>query len=159
MRVMKKSEPKKAKAEKPAAAKPEAWKPRWLLYDADGMVLGRLASEIAQLLRGKHRPQFVPNAESGEFVVVINSAKVKLTGRKWARKMYHDHTGFPGGMRERPAEMLHARHPTELIKRAVKGMLPRGPLGYRMLSKLKIYAGAEHPHQAQKPEKVQIKGK
>jgi len=134
-------------------------KPRWLLLDAKDRVLGRMASEIAQALKGKNSPGYTPNADGGDFVVVINAKLIRLTGRKMEKKVYYDYSGYPGGLKERTAEKLHAKHPTELLRRAVKGMLPRGPLGYRMLRKLKIYEGAEHPHAAQKPEAAAPKGR
>jgi large subunit ribosomal protein L13 len=129
---------------------------RWLLIDAKDVVLGRMASHVAHILRGKHTPLFTPHVDTGDFVVVINAEQVKLTGKKWDDKMYYDHTGYPGGLKERSANAMRETHPTEIITRAVRGMLPKGPLGYEMLRKLKVYAGAEHPHQAQQPEQIEI---
>jgi large subunit ribosomal protein L13 len=140
-------------------AKKGAVKQRWLLIDAEGLVLGRMASEVASLLRGKRNPNFTPHVDTGDFVVVVNAEKVKLTGKKWEKKMYYDHSGYPGGLNARNAETMRAKRPTEIIRRAVKGMLPKGPLGYEMIRKLKIYAGPDHPHEAQQPEKIEIEGK
>lgn len=129
---------------------------RWLLIDADNQVLGRMATKVADILRGKTKAIYTPHVDTGDFVVVINAEKVKLTGNKWRDKLYYDHTGYVGGLRERTATTMRERHPDEVIRRAVRGMLPRGPLGYAMFSKLKVYAGAEHPHTAQKPEKISL---
>ena len=132
---------------------------RWLLVDAQGLVLGRMASEVASLLRGKRNPNFTPHVDTGDFVVVVNAEKVRLTGKKWQKKMYYNHSGYLGGLHEQTAEAMRAKRPTEIIRRAVKGMLPKGPLGYEMIRKLKIYAGPDHPHEAQQPEKIEIEGK
>jgi large subunit ribosomal protein L13 len=129
---------------------------RWLLIDADGLVLGRMATELACILRGKRKTSYTPHFDAGDFVVVVNAEKVKLTGNKWTDKMYYDHSGYPGGLKEHSAAVMRERHPTEIIRRAVKGMLPKGPLGYSMIRKLKIYAGPEHPHQAQQPETIAL---
>jgi len=129
---------------------------RWLLVDAKDLVLGRVASEVASILRGKRKPSFTPNTDTGDFVVVVNAGAVRLTGKKWSDKMYYDHSGWVGGLRERTATEVLAKHPTDLVRRAVRGMLPKGPLGYAMIRKLKVYAGAEHPHVAQKPEAIKI---
>jgi large subunit ribosomal protein L13 len=118
-----------------------------------------MASEVASLLRGKRNPNFTPHVDTGDFVVVVNAEKVKLTGKKWEKKMYYDHSGYLGGMNARNAEAMRKKRPTEIIRRAVKGMLPKGPLGYEMIRKLKIYAGPDHPHEAQQPEKIEIEGK
>ena len=128
----------------------------WWLVDAEDVVLGRMASHVASILRGKTKASYTPHVDTGDFVVVVNAEKVKLTGKKWTDKMYYDYSGYPGGLRERTAEVLRERKPTEIILRAVKGMLPKGTLGYAMIRKLKIYAGPEHPHQAQKPEKLEL---
>jgi large subunit ribosomal protein L13 len=127
---------------------------RWYVLDADGMVLGRLATRAAGLLRGKGKPSFTPHTDCGDFVIVVNAAKVKLTGNKQSDKVYHHHTGFPGGIRSIRAEELQARHPERLIERAVVGMLPKNRLSRALATKLKIYPGPEHPHQAQKPESL-----
>ncbi len=129
---------------------------RWLLVDAQDLVLGRMASEVASILRGKKKASFTPHVDTGDFVVVVNAEKVKLTGKKWSDKMYYNHSGYPGGLRVRSAEVMRERYPTLIIRRAVKGMLPKGPLGNAMIRKLKIYAGPDHPHQAQMPEKFDI---
>jgi large subunit ribosomal protein L13 len=129
---------------------------RWWVVDAEGKVLGRMASEVASVLRGKRKPSFTPNADTGDFVVVVNAEKIKLTGHKWSDKLYHDHSGYPGGIKSRPAAMLRERKPADLVWRAVKGMLPKGALGNEMIRKLKIYAGPEHPHQAQQPAALEL---
>ncbi len=129
---------------------------RWFLINAEGKVLGRLASSIARILRGKNKPIYTPHVDTGDFVVVINAEKVKLTGKKLKNKIYYHHTGYPGGIKEAPAEKILSEKPTELLKIAVKGMLPKTSLGRKMLKKLKIYAGPNHPHEAQKPVPLQI---
>src|SRR5215467_13931771 len=121
---------------------------KWQVVDVSGLTLGRAATQIAHVLRGKHKTTFTPHVDSGDFVVVVNAHKVKLTGKKWDIKLYHDHTLFPGGLTTRTAQQLLDHKPTELIRRAVWGMLPKGPLGRRIIKKLKIYAAAEHPHVA-----------
>jgi large subunit ribosomal protein L13 len=131
---------------------------RWFVLDADGVVLGRLATRAANLLRGKGKPSFTPHVDCGDFVVVINAAKVKLTGKKEEEKIYHHHTGFPGGIRSKRAGEVRARHPHRLIERAVIGMLPKNRLSRALLTKLKVYAGSEHPHQAQQPETLTANG-
>ena len=123
----------------------------WFVADVEGQTLGRVATKIASVLRGKHRPTFTTHADAGDFVVVINADKVKLTGRKWSEKLYHDHSLYPGGLKTKTAAQMLERHPTELVKRAVWGMLPKGPLGRRIYKKLKVYAGTDHPHSAQQP--------
>jgi len=128
----------------------------WYIADLEGLTLGRAATKIADVLRGKHRPTFTTHADAGDFVVVINAAKVKLTGKKWTIKLYRDHSLFPGGLRTQTAEQLIKRHPTDLVERAVWGMLPKGPLGRRIYKKLKVYAGAEHPHTAQQPKPLKF---
>lgn len=129
---------------------------KWYVVDLDGKTLGRAATAIAHVLRGKNKPNFTPHVDGGDYVIVINANKVKLTGNKMADKMYYDHTLFPGGIKETPAEKLLARHPEDLIKRAVWGMLPKGPLGRRIYKKLKVYAAASHEHTAQQPETLSI---
>lgn len=131
---------------------------KWWLVDLDGQVLGRAASKIAHVLRGKHKPTFTPHINDGDYVIVINADKVALTGRKWDNKMYHRHTGYVGGLKSSTASEVRDRHPEDLIRLAVKGMLPRGPLGRAQLRNLKIYAGAEHPHSAQLPEPMNFGG-
>jgi large subunit ribosomal protein L13 len=129
---------------------------KWILVDASGQNLGRLASRIAQVLRGKHKPTYSPHLDGGDYVVVVNADKIAVTGRKLDQKMYYRHTGYPGGIRETNLRGLLARHPTHALKFAVRGMLPKNRLGRRMIKKLKIYAGPEHPHQAQQPEAVEL---
>jgi len=129
---------------------------KWYLVDAENKVLGRLASQIASRLRGKHKPVFTPHADTGDFIVVINAEKVSITGAKATKKVYYRHTGHIGGLKEITAEKLLARKPETVLRLAVKGMLPKNSLGRRQLRKLKIYAGPEHPHEAQKPEKLEI---
>jgi large subunit ribosomal protein L13 len=124
---------------------------QWVLVDMAGQTLGRVASRIAGILRGKHKPTYTPHGDTGDFVVVINADKLVLTGTKFQKKVYRHHTSFPGGLKEIVASKLVAKDPARMIELAVKGMLPRGPLGRAMFSKLKVYTGATHPHQAQKP--------
>ena len=126
----------------------------WFVVDADDQVLGRMASEIAKILRGKHKPTFTAHADTGDFVVVLNAEKVKLTGKKETDKRYRHHTGWVGGLRSVSAAELRAKHPEDLVKKAVWGMLPKGPLGREMYSKLKVYVGTEHPHTAQNPQEL-----
>jgi large subunit ribosomal protein L13 len=126
----------------------------WFVVDADDQVLGRMASEIAKIFRGKHKPTFTAHADTGDFVVVFNAEKVKLTGKKETDKRYRHHTGWVGGRRSVSAAELRAKHPEDLVKKAVWGMLPKGPLGREMFSKLKVYVGSEHPHTAQNPQEL-----
>src|SRR3954468_6141442 len=128
----------------------------WYVADVGGKTLGRAATKIADVLRGKHKPTFTSHADAGDFVVVINADKVHLTGKKWQIKLYRDHSLFPGGLQTKTAEQLMARHPEDLIKRAVWGMMPKGPLGRRIYKKLKVYTGAEHPHAAQQPKPLKL---
>ena len=128
----------------------------WLIVDADGHTLGRLASEVAKLLRGKHKPSFTPHVDCGDNVIIINASNVQLTGNKWAEKSYIRHTGYPGGIKDINFEQLIDKAPERVIQSAVKGMLPRGPLGREMFRKLKVYAGAEHPHTAQQPQTLEL---
>lgn len=137
-------------------AKKEEVTHQWYLVDAEGKVLGRLASELAKILRGKNKPVYTPHVDTGDFVVVVNANKVTLTGRKMKDKVYYRHTGHPGGIKEMSAEKLLAQKPTEMLRMAVKGMLPKTSLGRQMLQKLKVYAGPKHPHDAQKPIPLQI---
>ncbi len=129
---------------------------KWYVVDANGAVLGRLASAVAARLRGKHNPLFTPHADTGDFVVVINADKIKLTGKKWVQKLYHRHTGYIGGLKTASARELLEKRPEELVRRAVKGMLPKNKLGSRLFTKLKVYAGGDHPHQAQRPESLPV---
>jgi large subunit ribosomal protein L13 len=128
----------------------------WYVADVGGKTLGRACTKIASVLRGKHRPTFTTHADAGDFVVVINADKIQLTGNKWSDKLYHDHSLYPGGLKTKTAQQLIERHPTELVKRAVWGMLPKGPLGRRIRKKLKVYAGTEHPHTAQQPKPLAL---
>ncbi|MDY7032147.1 MAG: 50S ribosomal protein L13 [Thermodesulfobacteriota bacterium] len=133
-------------------AKKEDVERKWYLVDAEGKVLGRLASNIATRLRGKHKPVYTPHVDTGDFIVVINAEKVLLTGKKLKQKVYHRHSGYPGGLKSITAEKFQQKKPEELIRLVVKGMLPKNSLGRSMIKKLKIYAGDKHPHEAQKPE-------
>jgi len=129
---------------------------KWFVVDADGKVLGRIATEIARYLRGKHKPTFCNFQDNGDFIIVINADKVHLTGNKWDQKTYYHHTGYMGGIKSRTAREMREKDPEELIRKAVKGMLPKNKLGRAQLKKLKVYAGGEHPHQAQQPEQLDI---
>jgi large subunit ribosomal protein L13 len=128
----------------------------WHLVDADGLVLGRLASEVARLLRGKHRPIFAPHVDTGDHVVVVNAAKVVLTAGKGRDKFAYRHSGYPGGLRKTSYDELLEKSPEELVRRAVRGMLPKGTLGRQQLTKLKVYAGPAHPHEAQSPQPLEL---
>lgn len=128
----------------------------WYIADVQGKTLGRAAAKIASVLRGKNKALFTTHEDAGDFVVVINAEKIRLTGKKWTDKLYRDHSLFPGGLKELSAKQLVERHPTELVKRAVWGMLPKGPLGRRIYKKLKVYAGTEHPHAAQQPKPLAL---
>ena len=139
------------------SAKPSEIDKKWLVIDADGVVLGRLASQVAMILRGKHKPSYTPHMDCGDNVVVVNAEKVLLTGRKLTHKTYYWHTGYIGGIKERTAEkFLTGKTPTRVVEKAVERMLTRGPLGRRQLSNLRVYAGPSHPHQAQNPEKLDV---
>lgn len=129
--------------------KKEARKPQWIVIDAQGKVLGRLATEIADTLRGKDKPEYTPHTDAGDYVVVINAEKVVLTGNKWQDKIYARYSGWIGGLKEVPAEQMLEKHPTRIIEHAVKGMLPKNKINREIIKKLKVYAGAEHPHIAQ----------
>ena len=137
-------------------AKKEDVQQSWYLVDAENKVLGRLASELAKILRGKNKPEFTPHVDTGDYIVVINAEKVNLTGNKLKDKVYYRHSGYPGGIKSTTAEDLQAKKPEELIRLAVKGMLPKNRLGRKVFKKLKVYAGAEHPHQAQQPKPIEI---
>jgi large subunit ribosomal protein L13 len=130
----------------------------WWVVDADGLTLGRLSTVVADRLTGKHKPSYTPFLDTGDHVVVVNAAKVRLSGRKLKDKMYRHHSGHPGGLKEIPAGKLLAKHPERLIEIAVKGMLPKGPMGRQMARKLKVYAGDRHPHEAQRPQSLPIPG-
>nr|ART38016.1 F84 [uncultured bacterium] len=138
------------------SATPQTIRQDWFLVDADGKTLGRLASEIARRLRGKHKPLYTPHMDTGDYIVVVNAEKVRVTGRKLTDKLYQHHTGYIGGLRTETFADRIARRPTLVLEQAVKGMLPKNPLGRAMFSKLKVYAGAEHPHTAQQPQALDI---
>jgi large subunit ribosomal protein L13 len=138
------------------SAKPGDVKHDWYVVDAQGKVLGRLAAQIAARLRGKHKPEFTPHVDTGDFIVVVNAAKLRVTGRKSLDKKYFRHSGYPGGVYETNFAKLQARFPERVLQYAVKGMLPKGPLGYAMLKKLKVYSDGGHPHSAQQPRTLEI---
>ncbi len=138
------------------SARAEDVRRQWHLIDADGKTLGRLATEVARRLRGKHKPEFTPNVDTGDYVVVINAEKIHVTGRKMSGKVYHRHTGYIGNMKSITLEKQLDKRPETVIELAVKGMMPRGPLGRAMFKKLKVYAGAEHPHAAQQPQPLEL---
>ena len=138
------------------SAKPHEVDQNWLLVDAEGQTLGRMATMIATKLRGKHKAEYTPHVDVGDYVVVINAEKVQVSGNKSKDKLYHSHSGYPGGLKSISFEKLIDKSPEKVIKLAVKGMLPRTPLGRSMFKKLKVYAGAEHPHAAQRPEALQL---
>jgi large subunit ribosomal protein L13 len=139
------------------SAKPRDVKQDWYLVDASGKVLGRLASEIARRLRGKHKPEFTPHIDTGDYIVVVNAAKLRVTGNKARDKIYYRHSTYPGGLYATSFGKMQGRFPTRALEIAVKGMLPKGPLGYAMFKKLKVYAGPEHPHTAQQPRALEVK--
>ena len=138
------------------SAKPHEVNHDWIVIDAADKILGRLASEIAHRLRGKHKPIYTPHVDTGDYIIVVNVDKLRVTGNKSEDKIYYRHSGFPGGIYETNFGKMHARFPGRPLEKAVKGMLPKGPLGYAMLKKLKIYAGATHPHTAQQPIQLEI---
>ena len=137
-------------------AKPANVERKWYVIDAEGVVLGRLASQVALMLRGKHKPTFTPHVDTGDFIIVVNTDKIVLTGNKLNDKIYYHHTGHPGGLKETKYRDLMANKSEFALKKAVRGMLPKGPLGNKMIKKLKVYAGPEHEHQAQKPELLKL---
>ncbi|ASD68532.1 50S ribosomal protein L13 [Pseudoalteromonas piscicida] len=137
-------------------AKPETVKRDWYVVDAEGKTLGRIATEIARRLRGKHKAEYTPHVDTGDYIIVINAEKVTVTGNKAQDKMYYAHSGYPGGLKSINFEKLQAKKPEMIIEKAVKGMLPRGPLGREMFRKLKVYAGNEHNHAAQQPQVLDI---
>ena len=128
----------------------------WYVIDAEGQTLGRLATKVAHVLRGKHKPTYTPHVDCGDFVIVVNASKINLTGNKLNDKIYYNHSGYTGGLRERSARVMKEQYPEEMIERAVKGMLPKGRLGRQMYKKLFVYAGSEHPHMAQKPVEMKL---
>jgi large subunit ribosomal protein L13 len=138
-------------------ARPQEVERKWYVVDAEGKTLGRLATEIARVLRGKNKPQYTPHIDTGDFVVVVNAEKVVVTGKKATQKVYRRHTGYPGGLKETSYEAMLERKPTEILRKAVKGMMPRTRLGRRQTGKLKIYAGPEHPHEAQNPQPYEVR--
>ena len=138
------------------SAKGHEVKRDWFVVDADNKVLGRLASEIARRLRGKHKPEFTPHVDTGDYIVVVNASKMRVTGNKDTDKIYYRHSGYPGGIYETTFAKMQERFPGRALEKAVKGMLPKGPLGYAMIKKMKIYAGADHPHEAQQPQPLDI---
>jgi len=135
-------------------AKPLELTRQWHLIDAKGQTVGRLATQVATLLRGKHKPIFTPNVDTGDHVVIVNASEVRFTGKKLKNKIYYHHTGYPGGIKSTSAERLFEKKPTEVLSKAIRGMLPKTPLGKQMARKLRIYAGATHPHMAQNPESL-----
>ena len=135
-------------------ANPDKIERKWYVVDADGCTLGRLASEVASVLRGKNKPQYTPNVDTGDYVIVINADKINVTGKKLDQKIYYRHSEYVGGMKETTLREMMAKKPEKVVELAVKGMLPKGPLGRSMMKKLFVYAGAEHPHAAQKPEEL-----
>jgi large subunit ribosomal protein L13 len=138
-------------------ARPLEVERRWYVVDAEGQTLGRLATEIARVLRGKNKPQYTPHVDTGDFVVVVNAEKVVVTGKKAEQKVYRRHSGYPGGLKETSYEQMMERRPTEILRKAVKGMMPDTRLARQQLRKLKIYAGPEHPHSAQDPQELEVK--
>ncbi|SEO92288.1 50S ribosomal protein L13 [Aquisalimonas asiatica] len=138
------------------SAKPAEVERDWFVVDADGKTLGRLATEVARRLRGKHKPEYTPHVDTGDYIVVVNADKIKVTGNKATDKMYYRHTGFPGNLRSRTFEKQHAEKPESVVEIAVKGMLPRNRLGRAMAKKLKVYAGPEHRHNAQQPKPLEL---
>ena len=138
-------------------AKPGEIERRWYVVDAEGQTLGRLATRIADTLRGKNKPQYTPHVDTGDFVVVVNAEKIHVTGKKLDDKIYYRHSGYPGGLKQRTLREQLDRRPTEVIRIAVKGMLPKNKLAARQLTKLKVYAGPEHPHEAQAPQTLEVK--
>ena len=138
------------------SAKPHEVTHGWFVVDASGKVLGLLAAELAHRLRGKHKPEFTPHVDTGDYIVVLNADKLRVTGNKAKDKIYYRHSTYPGGIYSTNFEKLHARHPGRVLEMAVKGMLPKGPLGYAMLRKMKVYSGTVHPHTAQQPKTLEI---
>ncbi|KWZ86446.1 ribosomal protein L13 [Heyndrickxia coagulans] len=131
---------------------------KWYVVDAEGKTLGRLASEVASILRGKHKPTFTPHVDTGDHVIILNASKVELTGKKLEDKIYYRHSQFAGGLKQRTAGEMRTKYPEKMLELAIKGMLPKGSLGRQMFKKLHVYAGTEHPHEAQKPEVYELRG-
>mgnify|MGYP006360927161 CR=1 FL=1 len=138
------------------SAKPAEVKHEWFVIDATDKVLGRVASEVALRLRGKHKAIYTPHVDTGDFIVIVNADKIRVTGKKLEQKIYTRYSGYPGGLKKIPLEKMLATHPERVLEHAVKGMLPKGPLGRRLFKRLKVYAGPDHPHQAQRPEKLEV---
>lgn len=136
--------------------RPQDVRPRWFVVDAQGKILGRLAARVASILRGKHRPDYTPHVDAGDYVIVVNAARIRVTGKKLDQKVYRHHTLYPGGLKSETLRRLLARRPEEVVRRAVWGMLPHNPMGRRQIKKLKVYAGPDHPHQAQRPEALEL---
>jgi large subunit ribosomal protein L13 len=136
--------------------KPADLERKWFVIDAEGKMLGRVAAKAASIVRGKEKPIFAPHQEMGDYVVVVNAGKIAVSGRKERQKLYHHHTGYVGGLRSETYEKLFSRHPAAPLELAVKGMLPKGPLGRKLLKNVKVYAGAEHPHEAQNPQPIEL---
>ncbi|WAA09400.1 50S ribosomal protein L13 [Fervidibacillus albus] len=139
-------------------AKPNEIERKWYVVDATGQTLGRLASEVAAILRGKHKPTFTPHVDTGDHVIIINASKIELTGKKLTDKIYYRHSQHPGGLKKRTALEMRTNYPERMLELAIRGMLPKGSLGRQMFKKLHVYAGSEHPHQAQKPENYELRG-
>lgn len=140
------------------SARPQSVKRDWYVIDAENVVLGRLATEVARRLRGKHKPEYTPHIDTGDYIVIINAEKIHVTGRKETNKMYHRHSGYPGGLKSVSLDKMRQEHPERIIEAAVKGMLPKGALGRDMYRKLKVYAGVEHKHEAQQPIELKLNG-
>lgn len=139
-------------------AKPADIEHKWVVIDAEGQTLGRLASEVASLLRGKHKPIFTPHVDTGDHVIIINAEKIKLTGKKWTDKKYYSHSNYPGGLKEKSAQQMRDRRPVKMLELTIKGMLPHNKLGSQIGKKLHVFAGSEHNHQAQQPEAYELHG-
>lgn len=142
--------------QKTYATTPDVIQRRWWVVDAKGMTLGRVASKVAQLLRGTHKPYFTPHLDTGDYVIIVNADKIHVTGKRMDQKIYYRHSGYPGGLKSMTLREMMDKFPTRALRLSIKGMLPKGPLGRRMFKKLKIYAGAEHPHQAQQPQILEL---
>lgn len=141
---------------KTVSTRPQDVDHSWFVVDAEDKTLGRLATEVALRLRGKHKPEYTPHVDTGDYIVVVNADKIRVTGNKFNDKMYYRHSGYPGGIKEMNFKDMQDRHPERILEKAVKGMLPKNPLGRAMFKKLKVYAGAEHPHAAQQPQPLEI---
>lgn len=142
--------------QKTYATTPDVIQRRWWVVDAQGMTLGRVSSKVAQLLRGTHKPYFTPHLDTGDYVIIVNADKIHVTGKRMDQKTYYRHSGYPGGLKSMTLREMMDKFPTRALRLSIKGMLPKGPLGRRMFKKLKVYAGAEHPHQAQQPQILEL---